>query len=219
MIFEQAIERWAGCVGIRSTEACSLAAADFWILAGLLAGVLLVTFAVRKVIGIVLTLPALALMPSLSRRLANWVRARDYTEEEFLRADGAGEAWVELRKKALGRLAALLQAQHAQSIAWANSIRESFSDLRFTDANRVPFPFVRVMREKFNLCSVVTASQGPRLQNLDGHWTIDVSGSYGVNVAGFDRYKQWIEKGWERVKVLARCWGRCIRWWPKTSPS
>jgi glutamate-1-semialdehyde 2,1-aminomutase len=202
MIFEQAIERWAGCVGIRSTEACSLAAADFWILAGLLAGVLLVTFAVRKVIGIVLTLPALALMPSLSRRLANWVRARDYTEEEFLRADGAGEAWVELRKKALGRLAALLQAQHAQSIAWANSIRESFSDLRFTDANRVPFPFVRVMREKFNLCSVVTASQGPRLQNLDGHWTIDVSGSYGVNVAGFDRYKQWIEKGWERVKGL-----------------
>ena len=66
----------------------------------------------------------------------------------------------------------------------------------------MPFPFARVMREKFNLCSVVTASQGPRLQNLDGHWTIDVSGSYGVNVAGFDRYKEWIGKGWERVKDL-----------------
>jgi glutamate-1-semialdehyde 2,1-aminomutase len=49
---------------------------------------------------------------------------------------------------------------------------------------------------------VVTASQGPRLQNLDGNWTLDVSGSYGVNVAGFDRYKDWIEKGWERVKDL-----------------
>jgi glutamate-1-semialdehyde 2,1-aminomutase len=49
---------------------------------------------------------------------------------------------------------------------------------------------------------VVTASEGPRLKNLDGHWTIDVSGSYGVNVAGFDRYKEWIGKGWERVKDL-----------------
>jgi glutamate-1-semialdehyde 2,1-aminomutase len=66
----------------------------------------------------------------------------------------------------------------------------------------VPFPFARVMREKFNLCSVVTASQGPRLKTLDGHWTIDVSGSYGVNVAGFDRYKEWIGQGWERVKDL-----------------
>ena len=27
-------------------------------------------------------------------------------------------------------------------------IRESFSDLRFTDANRVPFPFMRLMRER-----------------------------------------------------------------------
>jgi glutamate-1-semialdehyde 2,1-aminomutase len=149
-----------------------------------------------------MTLPALAWMPALSRHLSNWVKSRDYTEEEFLRADGAGERWVGVRKNALDRLATLLRTQHSQSIAWANAVRESFSDLRFTDANRVPFPFVRVMREKFNLCSVVTASNGPRLQTLDGHWTIDVSGSYGVNVAGFDRYKEWIRKGWERVKDL-----------------
>jgi glutamate-1-semialdehyde 2,1-aminomutase len=58
---------------------------------------------------------------------------------------------------------------------------------RFTDASRVPFPFLRVMREKFNLSSVVTESRGPRLKTLDGAWTIDVSGSYGLNVAGFDR--------------------------------
>ncbi len=202
MMIEEAIQRWLGCVGVGSTAACQLGPADFWVLAGLLTGVLAVAWVGPKVIRALLTLPALAMMPVVSRRLTNWVKARDYTEEEFLRADGAGEAWVESRRKALARLAAFLQAQHNHSIAWANSIRQSFSDLRFTDANRVPFPFVRVMREKFNLCSVVTASQGPRLQNLDGHWTLDVSGSYGVNVAGFDRYKEWIENGWERVKAL-----------------
>src|SRR5262245_52495080 len=156
----------------------------------------------RKLVKIISTLPAIAWIPALSRRLSNWVKSRDYTEEEFLRADGAPESCVEIRRKALDRLAKSLQARYGRSIAWANSIREGFSDLRFTDANRVPFPFVRVMREKFDLCSVVVASQGPKLQNLDGDWTIDVSGSYGVNVAGFDRYKEWIHKGWERVKDL-----------------
>jgi len=156
----------------------------------------------RKLAKTISTLPAIAWIPALSRRLSNWVKSRDYTEEEFLHADGAPEACMEIRRKALDRLAKSLQARYGRSIAWANSIREGFSDLRFTDANRVPFPFVRVMREKFDLCSVVVASQGPKLQNLDGDWTIDVSGSYGVNVAGFDRYKEWIHKGWERVKDL-----------------
>ncbi len=58
------------------------------------------------------------------------------------------------------------------------------------------------MRERFNLCSVVTASDGPKLRDLDGNWSLDVSGSYGLNVAGFDRYKDWIDKGWERVRDL-----------------
>jgi glutamate-1-semialdehyde 2,1-aminomutase len=49
---------------------------------------------------------------------------------------------------------------------------------------------------------VVTESNGPKLRDLDGHWNLDVSGSYGLNVAGFDRYKEWMEKGWERVRNL-----------------
>ena len=36
----------------------------------------------------------------------------------------------------------------------------------------------------------------------DGNWTLDVSGSYGLNVVGFERYKEWIAKGCERVKEL-----------------
>jgi glutamate-1-semialdehyde 2,1-aminomutase len=91
---------------------------------------------------------------------------------------------------------------HSRAIEWADGIRHGFSDLRFTDASRVPFPFTNIMRRKFNLCSVVTASAGPYLRNLDGNWTIDISGSYGLNVAGFDRYKQWMEEGWDRVKDL-----------------
>ena len=113
-----------------------------------------------------------------------------------------GRRWVQVRKDAIDRLSGFFQAQCAKSIAWGNDIRDSFSDLRFTDANRVPFPFIRLMREKFSLCSVVTESKGPKLRDLDGNWSLDVSGSYGLNVAGFDQYKEWMQKGLEKVKDL-----------------
>ncbi|MPY87471.1 MAG: aminotransferase class III-fold pyridoxal phosphate-dependent enzyme [Luteitalea sp.] len=201
-MLDDAINRWMACVGVHARESCQLAATDAWWLLGLVLCVVLVAHAGRRFVRALMTVPAIALVPALSRQLSTWVKARDYDEEEFFRADGATEPLVERRRRGLDRLASLLHAQSVQSIAWGNAIRESFSDLRFTDANRVPFPFARVMRDKFNLCSVVTASHGPRLRSVDGNWTIDVSGAYGVNVAGFDRYKAWIQKGWDRVKDL-----------------
>ena len=177
---------------LRSTE----------ILVGLLLLVLLLRFALRKITTTVLTLRALALAPSVSRRLSTWVKSLDYSEDQVWTADGAGERWVQRRKDAINRLAAHFQDHCAKSIEWGNNIRDSFSDLRFTDANRVPFPFMRTMREKVSLCSVVTESKGPRLRDLDGNWNLDVSGSYGLNLAGFDRYKDWMEKGLKRVKDL-----------------
>ena len=38
------------------------------------------------------------------------------------------------------------------------------------------------------------------LRDLDGHWSLDVDGSYGVNMAGFERYNEWMRKGLEQVK-------------------
>jgi glutamate-1-semialdehyde 2,1-aminomutase len=165
--------------------------------------VLLLVLAIgRTLVTGVMTLRAIAVTPALSRRLSRWVKARDYNADEFFRADGAREPWIQIRRQGLERLAARLRLACPASLAWGNAIRESFSDLRFTDANRVPFPFAREMRDRFNLATVVTASDGPRLRDLDGRWSLDVSGSYGLNVAGFDRYKRWIEDGWKRVKDL-----------------
>jgi glutamate-1-semialdehyde 2,1-aminomutase len=174
--------------------------------AGLVAGALLLlglaALLGRRVIATVLTLRASALTPRMSRLLSLWLRPIDHSPEEFLRADGADEPWAEIRRQAISRLAGFFQTHYAKSIAWGNGVRQSFSDLRFTDANRVPFPFAQFMREHFSVCSVVTASTGPQLRDLDGHWTLDVSGSYGLNVAGFDRYKEWMQRGLDQVKEL-----------------
>ena len=173
-----------------------------WILTGVLLLAIAFFFLGRKLIMTLITLRALAFAPTLSRRIAKWVKSRDYSEEEFFRADGADERWTTRRKSALNRLSNYFQTQCSKSIAWGNAMREHFSDLRFADAGRVPFPFMRIMRENFNLCSVVTASDGPKLRDIDNNWTLDLSGSYGVNVAGYNRYKEWMQKGLERVKNL-----------------
>jgi glutamate-1-semialdehyde 2,1-aminomutase len=202
MVLGEALHRCLVCLGVHSTGSCQLALGDAGVGLGLLVVVLVAALAGRKLITALFTWRALAVAPLLSRYLAKWVKAHDYAYNEFFQVDGATGQWVELRQKALDRLADFFQTQYAQSIAWGKAIRESFSDLHFTDANLVPFPFIRLMREKFNLCSVVTASDGPKLRDLDRHWTLDVSGSYGLNVAGFERYKEWMHKGWERVQDL-----------------
>jgi glutamate-1-semialdehyde 2,1-aminomutase len=193
MLMIEAAEKWSLHAGPRRIE--------LW-MAGLLLLALLSIPVVQKIITAILTLRAQALAPALSRRISSLVKSLDYSDREFLSADGVGERWIQVRQEAIDRLARFLQAHCANSIAWGDNIRNSFSDLRFTDANRVPFPFLRMMREKFNLCSVVTASDGPRLRDLDGNWNLDVSGSYGLNVAGFEHYKEWMRKGLERVQDL-----------------
>jgi glutamate-1-semialdehyde 2,1-aminomutase len=156
----------------------------------------------RRLVTQLWTLRATAWTPRLARLMSRWVRTHSHSDDAFFRADGAGDPWVAGRQWAIDRLAAVLQARHAQSIAWGQGIRHAFSDLRFTDANRVPYPFQRFMRDRFDLCTVVTESDGPRLRDVDGQWSLDVSGSYGVNVAGFDRYKEWMARGLERVRDL-----------------
>jgi len=178
----------------------SLTHAEFLVLS--LIGLMGLWVGGKRVAKTVVTLRASAMTPLVSRILSNWLRSRSYSESEMLQADGADERWVERRRMAFDKLANSLKAHSAESRKWSDQIRESFSDLRFADANRVPFPFMRVMRDKFQLSSVVTSSQGPHLRDLDDQVTLDVSGSYGLNVAGFDRYKDWISRGWEKVKDL-----------------
>ena len=170
-------------------------------------GVLIVLLGARRLATTLVTLRARALAPTLLRRLAGWVGRSDYSDEAFFRADRAQEIWVTRRRQGIERLARFFREHHPKSAAWGDAMRETFSDLRFTDANLVPFPFARFMREHFNLAAVVTASDGPRVRDLDDHWALDCGGSYGVNVAGSARYKDWMARGLERVRYLGMVLG------------
>jgi len=175
------------------------------------AAIVLATHLFRRVSVALLTIRARSWVSAVSRILSEWVNATHYSGDAFFSADGADARTVRRRSAALAHLAASFASAHAKSTDWGRSVRDGFSDIRFADANRVPFPFARTMREKFDLTTVVTASDGPRLCDLDGQWSLDVSGSYGVNVAGFERYKDWIQRGWDRVKALGPVLGPARR--------
>jgi hypothetical protein len=59
----------------------------------------------------VVTVRALAMTPLLSRIVSKWFKSRNFSNEEFFNADGAGEQWRDRRKRALDRLAGLLQTR------------------------------------------------------------------------------------------------------------
>jgi glutamate-1-semialdehyde 2,1-aminomutase len=66
----------------------------------------------------------------------------------------------------------------------------------------VPFQFSRIVREHLSVGAFVQSSSGVTLTDLDGNRFYDLTGSYGVNVFGYDFYKECIEAGVQRVRDL-----------------
>ena len=66
----------------------------------------------------------------------------------------------------------------------------------------MPFQYRRHVRDTLRTGSLVDRSSGTRVKDLDGNWAYDLSGSYGVNVFGYDFYKACIDRGVERVRDL-----------------
>src|SRR5262249_61193637 len=79
---------------------------------------------------------------------------------------------------------------------------DAISDMQFTDAYRVPFQYSRYVREHLKLGSFLQPSSGVTVTDLDGNSYYDLTGSYGVNVFGYDFYKECMARGLERVHAL-----------------
>ena len=76
------------------------------------------------------------------------------------------------------------------------------SDVQFTNAYRVPFQFSRYVREKLPAANFALSTSGVTITDLDGNVSYDLSGSYGVNLLGYDFYKRCIDKAADRVRDL-----------------
>jgi glutamate-1-semialdehyde 2,1-aminomutase len=138
----------------------------------------------------------------MARRFAGLVPFYEYGEAQFFRVDGAPDEVAAARHAGFMRLAALWQQRHKRNVELTGTVIGGISDLQFTSRYRVPFQFSRFVREHFKSGAFVESSSGVSITDLDGNRLYDLTGSYGMNVFGYDFYKECIARGSERVRDL-----------------
>ncbi len=138
----------------------------------------------------------------MARRLAAMVPFYEYDERRFFRVDNPPEDIAARREAGFMRLSQLYRERYAETARLTDEVKDGISDLQFTDAYRVPFQFSRFVREHLRAGTFVQSSSGVTVTDLDGNRFYDLTGSYGVNLFGYDFYKQCIERGLERVRDL-----------------
>ena len=151
---------------------------------------------------------SLAKHPSLTghvrwaKRLTAWIPGYQYEEQAFLGSDGAAADVIERRKAGFQQLAETFAQRFPKTMAMTAEARATLSDLQFTAAYRVPFPYSSYLRKHLTVGAFLQSSEGVMVHDIDGNRLVDLTGSYGVNLFGYDFYKSCIEEGAQRVNSL-----------------
>jgi glutamate-1-semialdehyde 2,1-aminomutase len=146
--------------------------------------------------------PSLTGHARLARRIASLIPFYEYDEDRFFRSDDPPEPVALRRRDGFLRLSSLYRERFARTSALTAQVRAGASDLQLINAYRVPFQFSRIVRQSLSAGSVVNASSGVTFTDLDGNVLYDLTGSYGVNLLGYDFYKECIDRGIEQVRDL-----------------
>lgn len=146
--------------------------------------------------------PSLSGHSRMARRVARLIPFYEYDEAGFFASDDAPNAVARQRRDAFRRLAALYRQRFALTAAQTAEVEDAVSDLRFISSYRVPFQFSRHVRAHLKAGSFVHSSSGVTITDLAGNRFYDLSGAYGVNLFGYDFYKDCIDQGSDLVRAL-----------------
>ncbi len=146
--------------------------------------------------------PSLRGHAKISRFFAKLVPFYEYDEKTFFRSDGAPDEIAERRRAGFTRLAEIYKTRYAETVKLTREVESSVSDLQFTASYRVPFQYSRFVRKSLASGAFVASSAGVQVTDLDGNEAYDLTGAYGVNVFGYDFYKQCLDRAFERARAL-----------------
>ena len=138
----------------------------------------------------------------LSRRIAALVPRYAFDDADFFRADDATAEVADRRRAAFEGLSRVLRTTSARTLDQTAEAAPHISDLQFTESYRVPFPFSPTVKTHLPAGSFLASSTGVQVTDLDGNACYDLTGSYGVNLLGYDFYKACMERGFRRVSAL-----------------
>lgn len=146
--------------------------------------------------------PSLAGHSRMARRVAGHIPFYEYEDAQYFCIDGAPANIAEKRRGGFYRLAEIYAQRFTKTISLTQEVAPHISDLQFTSRYRVPYQFSRLVRQHLAGGSFLQSSSGVTVTDLDGNTFYDLTGSYGVNVFGYDFYKSCIDRGIEHVRTL-----------------
>ena len=131
----------------------------------------------------------------MAKRVAALIPGYAYGVQRFFASDDAPADVVDRRKAGFTALSALYAQRYPLSAQTTALARAGISDLQFTGSYRVPFQYSPYLREHLRVGSFLQSSAGVKVRDLDGNEFFDLTGSYGVNLFGYDFYKACIAEG------------------------
>jgi len=138
----------------------------------------------------------------MAKRVVAQIPGYAYDEATFFSSDDATPEVIARRRAGFARLAASLATRSPRTLEATAAAREALSDLQFTTTYRVPYQYGPYLRAHLATGSMLAASSGVQVEDLDGNRFYDLTGSYGVNVLGYDAYKECIDEGAARARAL-----------------
>lgn len=158
-------------------------------------GLRAIPFLYKRLITLAATYPL-----ALTFRFASKILPK-YTIEEaqFFSCDGCSDEVAARRKASLQELSEKWKKKYPKCQEFSLELKKMISDLRFTSARCFP-AFNGVVQKYLDPSMALDRTEGVDVVDIDENSAMDISGSYGVNVCGYEKYKEFIEEGWKTAK-------------------
>lgn len=172
-----------------------------WALLGIVVGLLMLKVYRRLQLSLAKQ-PGLVGHVKLAKRLAKWIPLYEFKGDAFFNADGAVPELASRRAQGFHNLSSRLRFNDALLEMQVSQLKQHLSDSRFTGLYRVPFQFRHMVSTHLAVNPFVVKSEGVRVWGSDGRAYIDVTGSYGTNLLGYDAYKNFLAAACDQAQAL-----------------
>jgi len=158
-------------------------------------GLRAIPFLYKRILTIAATYPLALTFKFASKILPKY----SISEENFYDCDGCPPEVAECRRKAIKELSEKWKGKYPKCHEFSQELKKMISDLRFTSGRCFP-AFNGVVQTYLDPSMALDRTEGVDVVDFDGNSSMDISGSYGVNVCGYEKYKEFIEQGWSTAK-------------------
>ncbi|WP_068754137.1 aminotransferase class III-fold pyridoxal phosphate-dependent enzyme [Oleiphilus sp. HI0125] len=151
--------------------------------------------------------PSLLGHAKMSKQVAKLLPYYRYNDARVFNCDNAPEHIAAQRQASFNDLKERLTRLSPNSIAASKKLEGKLSDVDFTNRYRVPFQFRAFMHNEMPIGLMADTTSGTQIRDLDGNWSYDLTGAYGVNLYGYDFYKECMDEGIAQTRELGPALG------------